>query len=69
MAKAKKIKFKTHRASAKRFKRTGSGNLKRWSSGMNHITAHFPQKTIRKLRKGKLVSKSDMKRIDNMLPR
>ena len=64
-----KIKKKTHRASAKRFKRTGSGKLKRWSSGMNHITGHYPQRTVRKLRHSKMVHKSDMKRIDDMLPR
>lgn len=66
---AKKIKMKTHRASAKRFKRTGSGKLKRWHAGMNHITGHLPQKTIRKLGKPAMVDKSDMKRIDQMLPR
>lgn len=66
---AKKIKMKTHRASAKRFKRTGSGKLKRWKSGMNHITGHYPQTTVRKLRKSAIVSDSDMKRIDKMLPR
>lgn len=67
--KAKKIKMKTHRASAKRFERTASGQLKRHHKGMSHMTAHYPQKSIRKLRKSSLVSPSDMKRIDKMLPR
>lgn len=65
----KKIKMKTHKGSAKRFKRTASGKLKRWHGGMNHITGHFPQKKVRKLRKSAIVDKSDMKRIDQMLPR
>ena len=66
---ANKIKFKTHRASAKRFKRTGSGQLKRYQAGKSHMTGHYAQKTIRSLRKARLVSASDMKRIDKMLPR
>ncbi|MCI6156787.1 MAG: 50S ribosomal protein L35 [Peptoniphilaceae bacterium] len=66
---ANKIKFKTHRASAKRFKRTGSGQLKRYQGGKSHMTGHYAQKRIRSLRKSRLVSASDMKRIDKMLPR
>ncbi len=61
-------KMKTHRGSAKRFKRTGTGKLKRYKSGMNHITGKKPQKNIRNLRKATLVSKGDQKRIDHMIP-
>lgn len=61
-------KMKTHRASAKRFKRTGSGKLKRFKAYKSHITGKKSQKRIRNLRKGTLVSDSDMKRIGNMIP-
>lgn len=66
---AKKIKMKTHRGAAKRFKRTGSGKLKRFRSGRRHITGKYAQKRIRRLRKSSLVSASDMKRIDSLIPR
>ena len=60
-------KMKTHRASAKRFKRTGKGGLKRHHAYTSH---RFHGKTIkqrRKLRKAGMVSSSDMKRIKQML--
>ncbi len=61
-------KMKTHRASAKRFKRTGSGKLKRYKAYKSHITGKKSQKRIRNLRKSTLVSPSDQKRIDQMIP-
>ena len=61
--------MKTHRASAKRFTRTKSGKLKRFRSGKSHITGKYAPKRIRRLRQSSLVSESDMKRIDKMLPR
>ncbi|WP_297377838.1 50S ribosomal protein L35 [uncultured Helcococcus sp.] len=61
-------KMKTHRGSAKRFKRTGTGKLKRFKAYKSHITGKKSQKRIRNLRKPTLVSKGDMKRIDKMIP-
>jgi len=61
-------KMKTHRASAKRFKRTGSGKLRRYKAYKSHITGKKSQKRIRNLRKSALVSPSDQKRIDQMIP-
>jgi large subunit ribosomal protein L35 len=60
-------KMKTHRGSAKRFKRTGSGKLKRSHAYRSHLFANKSQKQKRKLRKGTLVSTGDYKRIRNML--
>ena len=60
-------KMKTHRGSAKRFKRTGSGKLKRSHAYRSHMFANKSQKQKRKLRKGTLVSSGDFKRIRNML--
>lgn len=44
-------KMKTHRASAKRFKRTASGKLKRFKAYKSHITGKKSPKRIRNLRK------------------
>lgn len=62
-------KMKTHRGSAKRFKRTGTGKIRRRKRGTSHMTGKMSQKRIRNLRKGALVSKGDQKRIDQMIPR
>ncbi len=61
-------KLKTHRASAKRFKRTASGKLKRFKAYKSHITGKKSPKRIRNLRKGALVSAADMRRISRMIP-
>lgn len=60
-------KMKTHRGSAKRFKKTGSGKLKRSHAYTSHLFANKTQKQKRKLRKSTLVSKGDFKRIHQML--
>lgn len=62
-------KMKTHKGSAKRFKRTASGKLKRYKAFRSHLTGKKSPKRVRNLRKGALVSKGDQKRIDSMLPR
>ena len=56
-------KMKTHKGSQKRFKRTGSGKLKRSRAKTCHLFANKTQKQKRQLRKAKLVSKGDYKRI------
>ncbi|MCL6573440.1 MAG: 50S ribosomal protein L35 [Bacillus sp. (in: Bacteria)] len=60
-------KMKTHRGSAKRFKKTGSGKLKRGHAYTSHLFANKSTKAKRKLRKASLVSKGDFKRIRQML--
>jgi large subunit ribosomal protein L35 len=60
--------MKTHRGSAKRFKRTASGLLKRFKAYKSHKTGKKSPKRVRNLRKGTLVSKGDQKRINSMLP-
>lgn len=62
-------KMKTHRGSAKRFKRTGTGKIKRYHAFKSHITGKKSPKRIRSLRKSALVSSGDQKRIDSMIPR
>lgn len=60
-------KMKTHRGAAKRFKRTGSGKLKRSHAYRSHMFANKSQKQKRKLRKATLVSSGDYKRIRFLL--
>jgi len=61
-------KMKTHRGSAKRFKRTGTGKIKRFKAFRSHLTGKKSPKRVRSLRKGTLVSKGDQKRINTMIP-
>lgn len=60
-------KQKTHKGMAKRFKRTGSGKLKRSHAKRSHLFANKTQKQKRQLRQSALVDKSDQKRIDQKL--
>ena len=60
-------KQKTHRASAKRFKRTGNGGLKRFRAYTSHRMHGKTVKQRRQLRKGRMVSAGDFKRIRRMV--
>ena len=61
-------KMKTNRAAAKRFKRTGTGKLRRNKAYRSHILTKKTTKRKRHLRKGTLVSKADAKRVNRMIP-
>lgn len=61
-------KMKTHRGSAKRFKRTGTGKIKRFQAYKGHLTGKKSSKRVRNLRKSGLVSKGDQRRINTMIP-
>ncbi|KEO81118.1 50S ribosomal protein L35 [Tumebacillus flagellatus] len=60
-------KMKTHRGAAKRFKRTGSGKLKRSHAYRSHMFSNKETKQKRHLRKAAMVHPSDQKRIEQML--
>jgi large subunit ribosomal protein L35 len=60
-------KMKTHRGAAKRFKRTASGKIARSRSNKQHILTKKRTKRKRHLRKPALVSKADVKRVEQML--
>lgn len=60
-------KQKTHRGSAKRFKRTGGGGLKRWRAFTSHRFHGKTKKQRRHLRKASMVSAGDFKRIRQQL--
>jgi large subunit ribosomal protein L35 len=61
-------KMKTKRSARKRLKRTGSGKLKRAGGWKQHkLEGKDPQRR-RKLRKGKLVDKTDESRLSVLVP-
>ena len=60
-------KMKTKRALAKRVKVTGTGKLKRKCAYMSHLAPRKTHKQKRHLSKARLVSRSDFKRIRQLL--
>jgi large subunit ribosomal protein L35 len=65
---AKKQKLKTHKGASKRFKKTGTGKVKRFSAFKRHILTGKTTKNKRHLRKAKIVTPGDARKIDLMLP-
>ena len=61
-------KMKTHRGAAKRFKKTGTGKVKRSHSNRRYILTKKATKRKRHLRKSALVSSADSLRLRLMLP-
>ena len=66
--KAKKIKIKTHRGAAKRFKRTKNGKFTRGSAFHGHILSSKTRKRKRGLRGTTTVAAVDTPKIARMLP-
>ena len=61
-------KMKTHRGAAKRFKKTGTGKLKRAKAFKSHILTKKTTKRTRKLRKTGYVSANQEKVMKKLLP-
>ncbi len=61
-------KMKTHRGAAKRFKKTGSGKIKRFRAYGSHLLTKKNARRKRRLRKSTVVSASDYKRVEKLLP-
>jgi len=61
-------KIKTNRAAAKRFRKTGTGKLKRAKAYFAHKLTKKSQRRKRNLRKTALVHKSDFRRVNAMVP-
>ena len=60
-------KLKTNKGAAKRLRVTKSGRLKRMSPGKRHLTGGKGAKRLRRLRKSKLVAKSQERRLRRLL--
>ena len=61
-------KMKTSRAAAKRFKKTGTGQLKRMKAYKSHILTKKTTKRKRNLRKAALVDSTNVKNVKKILP-
>jgi len=61
-------KTKTHRGAAKRFKKTGSGKIKRSKAYASHLLGGKSPKRKRHLRKPGLVSEVENKRVTRLIP-
>ena len=61
-------KMKTHRGAAKRFKKTGTGKLKRAKAFKSHILTKKTTKRTRNLRKTGYVSAIQEKVMKKLLP-
>lgn len=59
-------KMKTHKGAQARFKRTGSGKLRRRSQNKNHILEKKSPKRKRQLRRPTSVSRADEPRIRDL---
>jgi large subunit ribosomal protein L35 len=61
-------KMKTRKSIAKRFKKTGTGQLKRAHMGGAHILTGKNRKQKRRLRSKDMVNKADIKRLIKYIP-
>ena len=61
-------KIKTSKAAAKRFKKTGTGELKRMKAYKSHILTKKSAKRKRNLRKATLTDSTNIKNMKKSLP-
>ncbi len=61
-------KMKTNKAAAKRFKKTGTGELKRMKAYKSHILTKKTAKRKRNLRKSALTDSTNIKNMKKILP-
>ena len=61
-------KIKTNRGAAKRFRKTGGGNIRRNKAYTSHILTKKSTKRKRELRQGTLVHKADAGNISCLIP-
>jgi large subunit ribosomal protein L35 len=60
-------KMKTHKATAKRFKITGRGKVRRRKQGSNHLRRKKAKRTKRQIRQDLEVNPVDIPRIERLL--
>ncbi|MCF6266631.1 MAG: 50S ribosomal protein L35 [Desulfuromusa sp.] len=61
-------KIKTNRGAAKRFRKTGTGKIRRNKAYTSHILTKKTTKRKRDLRQSIIVSKADTKNISQLVP-
>ncbi|MEP7117650.1 MAG: 50S ribosomal protein L35 [Acidobacteriota bacterium] len=65
---AKKLKIKSHRGAAKRFKKTGTGKFTRAAAFKRHLLTSKSTQMKRHARGNKMVSDSEQNKLRRMLP-
>jgi large subunit ribosomal protein L35 len=60
-------KMKTHKATAKRFKVTGKGKLRRRKQGSSHLKRKKSKRSIREMRQDLETDSVNVKRIERLL--
>lgn len=68
MKKNTKMKLKTHRGAAKRFKVTSTGKIMRMHSGKRHLLGTKSPRRMRKLGKSVEVNPADVRNVRRELP-
>lgn len=61
-------KLKTHKGASKRFKKTGTGKVKRHHSGARHILTSKAPKRKRMLGKSVIADDADQAKLQRMIP-
>ena len=61
-------KMKTHKGAAKRFRKTGTGKLKRAKAFKSHILTKKSTKRKRNLRKAAMTDSTNVKNMKKILP-
>jgi large subunit ribosomal protein L35 len=61
-------KLKTHSGAAKRFKKTGTGKVKRGHAFARHILTSKNSKRKRQLDQDTILDKADTKKVKRMIP-
>ncbi|MBI1922381.1 MAG: 50S ribosomal protein L35 [Geobacter sp.] len=61
-------KIKTNKSAAKRFKKTGTGKIKRSHAFTSHILTSKTTKRKRNLRSSALIASADQKNIAKLIP-
>ncbi len=67
-AKKLKIKIKTHRGAAKRFKMSAGGKILRMHSGKRHILGTKGPNRMRRIKKLTKVNKADTRNVRLLIP-
>ena len=67
-AKAGKTKLKTHKATSKRFRLTGSGKVVRTKGGKSHLRRNRSKRAARDYDEMMPVSSRDLKRVRRLMP-
>ncbi|MBF0488136.1 50S ribosomal protein L35 [Candidatus Magnetominusculus dajiuhuensis] len=61
-------KLKTHRGAEKRFKKTGTGKIKRNRANKSHMMTGKPSKRTRRLRTATIVDATQHRNISRLIP-